>query len=31
MEKLAQYQKVNTGVKQLFGLLAVDSIAGSEM
>ena len=31
MEKLSQYQKVNTGVKQLFGLLAVDSIAGSEM
>ena len=30
MEKLSQYQKVNTGVKQLFGLLAVDSIAGSE-
>ena len=29
MEKLAQYLKVNTGVKQLFGLLAVESVAGS--
>ena len=30
MEKLIRYQKVNTGVKQLFGLLAVDSLGGSE-
>ena len=29
MEKLTQYLKVNTGVKQLFGLLAVESLAGS--
>ena len=29
MEKLTQYLKVNTGVRQLFGLLAVESIAGS--
>ncbi len=30
METLIRYQKVNTGVKQLFGLLAVDSLGGSE-
>ena len=29
MEKLAQYLKVNTGVKQLFGLLAAESLGGS--
>ena len=29
MDRLTQYLKVNTGVKQLFGLLAVESIAGS--
>ena len=29
MEKLTQYLRVNTGVKQLFGLLAVESLAGS--
>lgn len=29
MEKLTQYLKVNTGVKQLFGLLAVESLGGS--
>ena len=28
MEKLMQYLKVNTGVKQLFGLLAVQSLSG---
>ena len=30
METLIRYQKVNTGVKQLFGLLAVDSLGGGE-
>ena len=30
MDKLARCLKVNTGVKQLFGLLAVDSLAGRE-
>ena len=29
MDRLTQYLKVNTGVKQLFGLLAVESVAGS--
>ena len=29
MDRLAQYLKVNTGVRQLFGLLAVESLAGS--
>ena len=29
MEKCSSYLKVNTGVKHIFGLLAVDSIAGS--
>ena len=28
MEKCGSYLKVNTGVKHIFGLLAVDSIAG---
>ncbi|MCR5577105.1 MAG: DNA polymerase III subunit [Oscillospiraceae bacterium] len=29
MDKLAQYLKVNTGVRQLFGLLAAESLGGS--
>ena len=29
MDRLTQYLKVNTGVRQLFGLLAVESIASS--